>query len=214
MIIELPEKYEYKERGNKAIVIHDILRIKGDVSFERLMFDLTKKLKGNKCYYCNVELRKSIRTLDHGYPVSMGGPTIVNNLFPCCKFHNKEKNNYTVEQYRAFKTIEKVKQLENFHEEVCKRQELIRYNKGFDLPEEWVTWIDIHKVKGINNLYHSSLRYRYVRSFYIEYGKLPYPIILDRNQLLLSGMETCEFAKNVQCENIPCIILENVQKDV
>lgn len=89
MIIEIPRGYTFVKDGTMiAFEESGILKFyakKG--KFHDVMYDLTYELKGGyQCYYCGsiIEMPSKM-TLDHIYPVSLGGPTIPQNLVPACR---------------------------------------------------------------------------------------------------------------------------------
>ena len=50
------------------------------------MYRLTYMMKGDRiCYYCGKTISKKEMTLDHVYPRDFGGPSITDNLVPCCQ---------------------------------------------------------------------------------------------------------------------------------
>ena len=64
------------------------------------MYELTYMMKGNQiCYYCGKTISKKEMTLDHVYPRDFGGPSITDNLVPCCSHCNSSKGNKTFENW-------------------------------------------------------------------------------------------------------------------
>ena len=61
----------------------------------------TYKKYGFRCYICGFRLRKGDSTIDHIHPVSLGGTNDLNNLRPCCKKCNEEKNDMTIYTYET-----------------------------------------------------------------------------------------------------------------
>ena len=95
MIIDLPET-----RGDTQLVINNhmtiengILKLKFPYSLRNAMYILTYQMKGkHKCTYCFKEILYNKVTLDHVFPQDFGGPTITNNLEPCCINCNQQKS--------------------------------------------------------------------------------------------------------------------------
>ena len=83
----------------------------------------------------------------------------------------------------------------------------------YSIPEEWITSkkIDTILVTFLIGESYTGKRYSKIEKFYNEYGHLPYPIVVDRNNFLLDGFLVLIFAKNNNISNIPTIVLENVE---
>ena len=142
MIIEIPRSYTFiKDESIIAFEEDGILKYyarKG--KFSHVMYDLTYELKGGyRCHYCGAEVESSRKmTLDHVYPVSLGGPTIPQNLVPSCRTCNGQKENMTPQQFEVYR---------NLKDEDQKRKFLKEYwsIKSFQerwlhiLPEEWIS---------------------------------------------------------------------------
>ncbi len=220
MNIDLPQSFSYESKNGYANVQENTLKIKGDVKFRSLMYELTYELKGKKCVYCGRPLKDGEETLDHGYPESMGGPTITNNLFPCCEKCNRNKNDYTIAQYEEFRKLETRQEQENFHSTVLKQQEKIRTTIGYDLPDEWLennereigdilVRIDLNQGLSSNEL-------RKTRRHYKKYGNICKPIIVDKNFVLLSGFKILVLCKSIGIDRdkLPIICINNVQVQI
>ena len=121
MIIEIPRGYTFvKDQSVIAFEDNGILKVylrRG--KFQDVMYDLTYELNGwNKCYYCGIEISNpSKMTLDHVFPVSLGGPTIPRNLVPSCRRCNGIKENMTPQQYRAYRNLKDEEQKRKFPRE-------------------------------------------------------------------------------------------------
>ena len=55
-----------------------------------------------RCWYCGDVLTRASRSIDHVVPQCAGGGHQKENLVPCCKRCNNEKDCRTVEGYRRF----------------------------------------------------------------------------------------------------------------
>lgn len=209
MIIELPKKFNY---GSQAKVVDDILKIPSGISVRDFMYKLTIAIKGKKCWYCGKKLKKEEITMDHLYPQDLGGPTIPNNLAPTCAECNNHKGNLTEQQYRNMVNAPKSKKKE-LRSKFIARNEQHKLKKGYYLPKEWITTkkIDNIIVTWFMNEAYIGKKYMKIETFYREYGKLPYPIVVDRNNYLLDGFLVLMFAKNNHISRVPTIVLENVE---
>jgi 5-methylcytosine-specific restriction enzyme A len=47
------------------------------------------------CHYCRNRFHPSELTMDHIVPIARGGKSVKNNIVPCCKKCNSEKQNRT-----------------------------------------------------------------------------------------------------------------------
>lgn len=100
MNVELPTK---NLRANSFLIKDGILFVRNRWSLKQVMSSLTYQIKGRReCYYCHKKFFPSEMTLDHLYPQQIGGPTITNNLVPCCNECNGKKGNLTREEYFVF----------------------------------------------------------------------------------------------------------------
>lgn len=209
MIIELPEKFNY---GNQAKVVDGVLKIPSGISVREFMYKLSVAAKGKKCWYCGKKLLKEDITMDHLYPQDLGGPTITNNLAPTCYECNNDKGNLTEKQYRNLISAPKDKR-KNIRSKFLERNELNKIKKGYYLPREWITTrkLDNILVTWFMNESYTGKKYSKIETFYRQYGKLPYPVVVDRNNYLLDGFLVLMFAKNNNISQIPAIVLENVE---
>ncbi len=66
------------KKQNDKITTHDVLTI-----IER---------QNKKCFYCNSPLINKNYQIDHFYPKSMGGKTVIQNLVATCRWCNTMKN--------------------------------------------------------------------------------------------------------------------------
>lgn len=209
MIIELPEKFYY---GNQAKIVDGVLKIPSGVSWREFMYRLTVASKGRNCWYCGKKLKKEDITMDHLYPQDLGGPTIPNNLAPACGECNNKKGNLTEKQYRNLIGAPENKRKE-INSRFIARNEQHKVKKGYFLPKEWITTrkIDSILVTWLMNETYTGKKYAKIETFYRQYGRIPYPIVVDRNNYLLDGFLVLIFAKNNNIASIPTIVLENVE---
>ena len=209
MIMELPKKFTYKDYAkveNGVLYIDQIKRL------EEIMYELTYTLRKHICIYCGNQLKRKDCTLDHRYPRATGGVSIVNNLFITCYACNSKKDNLS--HYEFLKT-------RNLHDKAQKKLlKKIRAGNsrklkrtGFILPKKWVQFINISKIqyRRQDESYSRKKRYYKVADFWNFYHKLPRPIILDKNYVLLDGYNIIVVARDFNIETIPAIILENVE---
>lgn len=234
MILELPK--EDVKFGKMGYVEDGILYVMRVNSFYNLMYEITYYIYGhNKCWYCGADCKRGkgdendMRpriTLDHLIPISIGGPTIVNNLRPSCtKCNSKEKGDYTAEQYKEIKKMKKkleeaplykknrlnqemyarMREMRNENSE--KRKGIIPY-----LPSEYTA-------KKLEGYVHClipidtklSHNFNKQNEFYEKYKRIKFPVILSQNRYVLGGMDSILVAKK---HGIPwkldTIVLENV----
>lgn len=206
MIMELPKKFymSFAEVRDGELIIHRLER------YEDLMYELTYELRKSKCIYCGKELKPKNRTLDHRYPRDTGGVSIVDNLYPTCSKCNSDKSNMTHDQYMHYRELSKGKRKEFRAQLECKREKRLR-KKGFNLPDEWVTWVKVSEI--IYEMPKDILRgKRYGRlvEHYEKYGNIGKPVVLDRSNKLLDGFNIVLFALDNDIKRIPAIKLDNV----
>lgn len=216
MIIELPKEVLItdKKKRKVAFIENDILKISRKVSFDKIMIKITYQMKGRgRCYYCGRNVPRNQISIDHVYPKDFGGPTIPDNLLPACQKCNLEKDNMTYEQYMQF-LEEKNKGLEKqYLKELRENQEKIRRNDAYEIPEEWISQKEITNI--ITNIdlkeNYKNKKYRSIENYYLKYGKVHRPIVLDRRSFLLDGFMVLMLAKKYNISVIPAIEIENVE---
>lgn len=217
MIIELPKKFERNENRYSFARIRDgVLEIKGDVDFEKLMVELTYALKGRtQCYYCRQPVHAKKITIDHLYPSDFGGVTITNNLEPACYKCNSSKSNMNQFEFNVWRTINsKEEQKAFYHRTVARKKRLKKdpkVRRGYDLPRKWVKYIKleyVHKISKTDN--RGSEKFKRMFTFARRYKKLPRPIVISSNYILLDGETAYAVAKDLHFVEVPVIILENV----
>lgn len=100
MNVELPTK---NLRANSFLIKDGILFVRNRWSLKQVMSSLTYQIKGRReCYYCHKKFFPSEMTLDHLYPQQIGGPTITNNLVPCCNECNGKKRKFNSRRVFCF----------------------------------------------------------------------------------------------------------------
>ena len=216
MIIELPRSFKMSgpNRSSEAFIEDGILKIKRDISFRKVMTEITYQLKGRyRCCYCKKDVIEEDMTMDHMYPKAFGGPTITNNMLPSCKKCNNEKGNLNTSQYKAYLKAKDEGRLVEFKKKISKYQNFIRQWIEFDIPQEWLTEEEISKIIVIFDLEenYKSKQYQKIDNYYKEYHHLQKPILIDRNSFVLDGFLSVMYAKNVGLTKIPVIQLENVE---
>jgi len=214
MIIEIPRGYTFVKDGS-IIAFEDNGILKFDArrdKFQHVMYDLTYELKGGyKCYYCGSEVEiPSKMTLDHIYPVSLGGPTIPQNLVPCCRICNGLKENMTPQQFQAYRNLKNEEQKRKFLREYwgikCFQERWLHI-----LPEEWISQTQISDLLVLMDLTDTNTRkYTKTKEYYSRCNQFPKPIVVDSQRFVLDGFTQVLYAKNNKIKEIPAIVLENV----
>ena len=207
MILELPKKFnsQFVSCTGKVLIIHQLMR------YEDLMYNLTKAIRGKKCIYCGKILKNSNYTLDHRYPKGTGGVSITNNLFPCCDICNTRKGNLTHNEYLEVLKLSK-KDRERVVKHIYEENDVIIKKIGFKLPSDWITFEDLGKIKYRDpKCYSKGKKYSVISEFYRVNHKLPRPIILDNDNMLLQGYNLLVFARENGISKVPVIKLENVR---
>lgn len=216
MIIELPKDFSFEKEksGEKAIIEDGILKITRQTSFRKVMIEISYQMKGKDvCQYCHKKFAKEKMTIDHMFPIDFGGPTISDNLLPACKKCNNEKGNMTYQQYMAFLEAKDVGLEEKYLKTLKKYQELIRKEKRYQIQKSWITERpigDIFTNINLNEDYRKK-KYKSYEEYYLTYGIIKNPIIIDKNGILLDGFLRLMLAKNYNIKSVPVIILENVE---
>lgn len=219
MILEIPQGFTFRSdsnnsRNNYAYEKDGKLIIVGNVSFERLMYDLTYSLSDSEhCCYCGCELTPELRTLDHLYPKDFGGITLPINLLPCCKSCNEKKSNLTFEQYKQWSSLRSENSQKEFRINALEQNQKYQENNGFLLPEDWISSHKISRILAeidLDHSYYKGKRYKKIKTFYKKTGYVPRPIILSSNNVLLDGFLILMYAKNFKITHLPAIILQNV----
>ena len=216
MIIELPKEFTFfNETGEiGAYVENGILKLKSATSYRKVMTELTYHMKGRKrCCYCGNIVDVEEMTIDHMYPQDFGGPTITNNLLPCCKKCNNEKGNLTSKQYKMYLIAKKQGRGKEYIEDLKKYLLYIRKWEAFEIPKRWISKKEITKIIVQIDLGDSykGKNYKKVKEFYEKYGHFQKPIIVDSNNFLLDGFITLMYAKNKNIQKVPVIVLKNVE---
>ena len=178
------------------------------------MYDITYKLKGNtRCYYCGktVEDDKIKLTLDHIYPRALGGPTIPQNLVPSCRSCNGYKENMTPDQFKAYMSLGDIKRKKEFQREFF-RIKYFQERWVHVLPDGWTSKTPISELILLIDLQDTSTsKYRKTREYYLRCGQFRKPIVIDCHNFVLDGFTEVLYAKNNKIQEIPTIVLENVE---
>lgn len=218
MIIELPREFSKTYRKGYATIRKGILELHGNFGydFEKIMVDLAYEIKGRtRCYYCHNQVDEEKITIDHLYPRHFGGITVTNNLEPACTNCNSKKTNMNQYEFQVWRTIKEKADKKEFFKECIQRKRSKKCDpkemKGFDLPKEWVTYVPFNTIQKVTNMDQRGTR-RYIRMtrFVKKYKKLPRPMTISANNVLLNGETAYVVAKEFKIENIPVVILENV----
>lgn len=210
MNITLPSK---NLRTKDFLIKDGILYLRYGQSFTNVIYSLTYFMKGKRfCYYCKKKIPKKQITMDHMYPRHTGGPTIPQNLLPCCKKCNSKKSDLTYEQYQAFLLLSDPLQKKEYCSKMITFKEGLKAIGLFEIPITWITPVkldDIRTQKDSANI--SETKYEAVKLYYETYHQFQRPIILDRNLFVLDGFHSLFLAKSYGLTFIPAIILENVE---
>lgn len=214
MIIEVPAGYTFtKEKNILAFEENGILKMCARQGFfHDMMYDLTYQLKGKeRCYYCGKEVEPSKMTLDHVYPISLGGPTIPQNLVPSCRSCNGRKENMTPEQFRAYRSLKDEEQQKIFIKEYFNTR-YFQERWVHVLPEGWISNVQISDLIALIDLKDTDTnKYKKTKEYYRRCKQFPKPIIVDCHNFVLDGFTQVLYAKNNRITEIPTIILENVE---
>lgn len=216
MIIELPREFTFfNETGEMlAYVENGILKLKNTAPYKKVIYELTYIMKGRKrCCYCGNIVDIEEMTLDHMYPQDFGGPTITNNLLPCCKNCNNEKGNLTEEQYKKYLLAKEQGRGKEYMKDLKEYLLYIRKWELFEIPKEWISKKEITEIIAKIDLGddYKGKSYKSVKAFYEEFGHIQKPIIVDNKGFLLDGFITLMYAKNAKIKRLPVIELENVE---
>ena len=213
MIMDLPK--DFAGNGRDVFIENGILKIYKNVPFRKLVYELTFKIKGGKhrCLYCKREVANNKVTLDHLYPQDMGGPTITNNLLPCCSRCNAEKSNMTAKEYKRFLMLKHTGDERQYFKILQQKKELLRSLNEYQIPDEWLSEHDVSDIVLYLQLYNfkGSNKYRRTNAFYEQYGYFQKPIIVDQNGFLLDGFYNVFYAKMHNISSLKAIMLENVE---
>lgn len=218
MIIDLPKSYyRTDETGYSFVRVENgWLEIRGTWNFEKLMVELTYAKKGTRCHYCHKELFPNKMTIDHLFPSDFGGVTIPNNLEPACSKCNGTKSNMNEYEYRIWRSLESPEKKNRFYQRTIDRKKFRKFNvndkNGFDLPRRWITKVSrksIHCIANINN--RGGRKFKKMMSFAKRYGKLPRPIIVSSNNIVLDGFTAFAVARELGFKVVPVIRLDNVE---
>lgn len=217
MIIDLPKTYfRTDETGYSFVRVENgVLTIKGAWNFEKLMVELTYALKGTRCHYCHRELFPNKMTIDHLFPSDFGGVTIPNNLEPACSKCNGSKSNLNEYEYSIWRSLGDPESRLEFYRKTIRRKKARKFNaedkKGFDLPRRWITKVSRKSIKVCSNVCNrGSRKYNRMMQFAKKYRKLPRPIIISSNYILLDGFTAYAIARALNFKVVPVIILDNV----
>lgn len=211
MILNLPEHFLEDNKNYKAEVRNKILYIAWALKFEQLMYDLAFLQYGeHECYYCHKVCNNTKMTMDHVYPKNFGGVSVPENLRPVCNECNREKGDLNLREYKTLKGL-KEKPRRKYRERQSAKKEKIRYEKGFDLPDEWIEMVDISDII-FPSYYKFAYGKKFMRniSFIRKYGHVSKPVILSANKVLLDGRNVYKSAQKLKLKKIPAIVLENV----
>lgn len=217
MIIELPNQYERIEsKYNYVRVRNGVLELRGNFNFNKLMIKFAYLLKGNDwCYYCNRQIQPHKITIDHEHPINFGGVTITNNLKPACQPCNSRKSNMNQYEFNIWRTLESTEKRKSFYKKTIakkrKRKNNPKLKKGFDLPKKWVSFEELSKIEKVTKVDNTgSESFKRMLIFARRYQKLPRPLVISSNQILLDGETAYAVAKAMQFKEVPVIMLENV----
>lgn len=217
MIMELPEEFsKVYDNGWYVIIRKGVLEIHGGCNFDELMIEMAYIIKGRRrCHYCHKPVLSHKVTIDHIYPRDFGGVSIIDNLEPTCGKCNSSKSNLNETEFKEWRTLGTKEQKDKFYSKAIGSKKSIKYDPNlkasFDLPKSWVTMQNLSTVRKVTRIDNSKGRkYQRMMSFVQKYGKLPRPLVLTKNNVLLNGEAAYGVSKRVGLKVIPTIVLENV----
>lgn len=216
MNIDLPK--DFKGKSGEFFLYNNILKISKGELFRKLMVRLTYEIKGDeRCFYCNKKFtREKIRTVDHIYPKMWGGPTITNNLVPCCDKCNYEKGNLNERQYKKLLNSIQEGTYEKSLKEIQELQNYLTKSKTFGIPDNWLSKKDVSDIiipRGIGKEYYrKSKKYKKVKVYFETNGYIQQPIITDRCSTLLDGFYSLMFAIDNDISQVLAVQLDNVER--
>lgn len=208
MKISLPENYSYKDIAD---VYNGVLYIHRLASFRSLMFDLTYSIIGTTyyCRYCGQEVTRTDATLDHIFPVHLGGPYVPENLDIACADCNVLKKDMLEEDFLYFLSLnelDRLKYQQNYKEHrIYKLQKLAPV-----IPKSWYKYISLDEIDLLKDSRKGKKDLEKERNFFDQFKRISTPLIVDSNFLLLDGYYTAMVAKENNINMVPVIILENV----
>ena len=213
MIMDLPRNFT--KYGPDVYVENGILKIKKNVPFRKLVYELTYEIKGGKhtCLYCKRKVSNNKVTLDHIYPQDLGGPTITNNLLPCCSKCNCEKSNMTSSEYKQFVKLKKTGEERRYLKTLQQKKEILRKLNEYQIPDSWLSEHEVSSILVFLQLNNAEDfdKYRKVKTFYEQYGYFQKPILIDKNGFLLDGFYNVFYAKKHNIPSLKVVQLENVE---
>ena len=99
-------------------------------------------------------------------------------------------------------------------EEFYKKQEELRKQKKYNLPEHWIEEMKLSELRILyldSFNYKATKKYKDSKKFYNIYEMLRRPIVVDRKNNILDEFILYLFARDKKLEQVPIIKLENVQ---
>lgn len=217
MIMELPEEFsKVYDNGWYVIIRKGVLEIHGGCNFDELMIEMTYGIKGRRrCYYCHEPVLPHKITIDHVHPRDFGGVSIINNLEPTCSRCNSSKSNLNETEFKEWRTLSTKEQKDKFCKKVIGSKKGRKYDPnqkaGFDLPKSWVTMQKLDTVIKVTRIDNSNGRkYKRMMAFVQKHGKLPRPLVITKNNVLLNGESAYGVSKELGFKTVPVIMLENV----
>ena len=213
MKIQLPDCFEYRNKSQIGIayVKDGTLYIDG-VGFEAVMRAITYAIKGDDtCYYCGRELTDKNRSLDHMYPRRWGGVSIPDNLIPCCRCCNYEKDGMTYAQYQKYRKIRGKTPKKEFYQECEQGNVKILKRAKFVIERNWIEVFPLGEL--LKTVKFSALdkrKYCKMSAYYRHWGQYPHPVILSSNHRVLKGNHILYHAKAIGRKSVIAIVLENV----
>lgn len=217
MIMELPEEFsKVYDSGWYVIIRKGVLEIHGGCNFDELMIEMAYGIKGKRrCYYCHKPVLPHKITIDHVYPRDFGGVSIINNLEPTCSRCNSCKSNFNEYEFKEWRTLSTKEQKDKFCKKIMDSKKRRKYDPnqkvGFDLPKSWVTMQRLDTIRKVTRIDNSNGRkYQRMMAFAKKHGKLPRPLVITKNNILLNGESAYGVSKELRFKVVPVIILENV----
>ncbi len=162
------------------------------------------------CIYCGCILTSKNMTIDHSYPQIYGGPTIPENMALTCSSCNNRKGFLNHSEYLHRKNLNpkafdrSKKKVRVHHSEKQKEQ-------GFLLPDDWFEFIETSEIVPIDfSKMNFNKKLKKINNFYSKNRKLPFVVVLDKNNNVLEGFSQYYFSVSNNLKYIPIIKIDNI----
>ena len=207
MNIPLPKNFIYEDI---ATVKDGILYFHSLLSFNAVMYEIKYAITEDLvCRYCGQKLTRKSASIDHIYPVFLGGPYVPNNFCISCHPCNLEKDILLEEDFKYYSTLSYKAKLRYKAEYKNKVHTELLYKTPV-IPDNWYSYEKVDDIIPVHDSKLTKKTMNKARTLYHQYKRIPTPIIVDKNYLLLSGFVWYKVAQQNNLEKVPIIVLENV----